>query len=390
MIFVKTGECVEGHSVIQWAANLDPQVVAGLASKRTYPLISSFRPTYNMAVNLIEAFGRDRAREVLEMSFAQFQADRSVVGLAKGLRDREVSLAGFEKSMECHLGNFGDYASMRRKISDLERELSAGKVRHERGKTIRLSRGRREREQELSDLKRRIRQHPCHGCSDREAHARWGERWHKLRKETDNLLSQIEGRTNQVAKVFDRICLLLVELEYLRDDNGELEVTEAGTKLARIYGERDLLVAQCLRLGVWQGADAPTLAALAASLVYEARRDDEDISPKVPKGKFGEIFEETLSIWQDIELAAKGYKLNPTSEPDLNFTLATYRWASGSRLDAVLGESDMLAGDFIRWMKQIVDLLDQIAQTADGAVASTARDAIDKVKRGIVAYSYYG
>jgi ATP-dependent RNA helicase HelY len=56
----------------------------------------------------------------------------------------------------------------------------------------------------------------------------------------------------------------------------------------------------------------------------------------------------------------------------------------------VLGESDMLAGDFIRWMKQIVDLLDQIAQTADGAVASTARDAIDKVKRGIVAYSYYG
>jgi ATP-dependent RNA helicase HelY len=50
----------------------------------------------------------------------------------------------------------------------------------------------------------------------------------------------------------------------------------------------------------------------------------------------------------------------------------------------------MLAGDFIRWMKQIVDLLDQIAQTAQDEVAETARAAIDKIKRGIVAYSYYG
>jgi ATP-dependent RNA helicase HelY len=70
--------------------------------------------------------------------------------------------------------------------------------------------------------------------------------------------------------------------------------------------------------------------------------------------------------------------------------VATHRWATGARLDAVLGESDMLAGDFIRWMKQIVDLLDQIAQTAQDEVADTARTAIDKIKRGIVAYSYYG
>jgi ATP-dependent RNA helicase HelY len=211
-----------------------------------------------------------------------------------------------------------------------------------------------------------------------------------LRKETDNLLSQIEGRTNQVAKVFDRICLLLIELEYLSEASGELEVTDAGNTLARIYGERDLLVAQCLRLGVWREADPATLAAIAASLVYEARRDDEDLSPKVPRGNFASIYEQTLSIWQDIEIAAKGYKLPPTNEPDLNFTVATHRWATGARLDAVLGESDMLAGDFIRWMKQIVDLLDQIAQTAQDEVADTARTAIDKIKRGIVAYSYYG
>ena len=119
----RRGIDVEGHSVIQWAANLDPQAVAGLASKRTYPLISSFKPTYNMAVNLIEAFGRNRAREVLELSFAQFQADRSVVGLAKTIREREVSLAGYSHSMECHLGDFSTYAALRREISDIEKAL---------------------------------------------------------------------------------------------------------------------------------------------------------------------------------------------------------------------------------------------------------------------------
>mgnify|MGYP007031269622 CR=1 FL=1 len=96
-----------------------------MASKRTYPLVSAFRPTHNMAVNLIEAFGRNRAREVLELSFAQFQADRSVVGLAKGLREKQVSVDGYAKSMTCHLGDFMSYASMRREISDIERELAA-------------------------------------------------------------------------------------------------------------------------------------------------------------------------------------------------------------------------------------------------------------------------
>ncbi|MDQ1596980.1 MAG: ATP-dependent helicase HelY, partial [Microbacteriaceae bacterium] len=78
----RRGIDVEGHSVIQWQEGLDPQAVASLASRRTYPLNSSFSPTYNMAVNLIEQFSRERARDILESSFAQFQADRAVVDLA--------------------------------------------------------------------------------------------------------------------------------------------------------------------------------------------------------------------------------------------------------------------------------------------------------------------
>ena len=76
----RRGIDIEGHAVVLWNRRLDPLAVAGLASTRTYPLRSSFRPTYNMAVNLVAQVGRDRAREILETSFAQFQADRAVVG----------------------------------------------------------------------------------------------------------------------------------------------------------------------------------------------------------------------------------------------------------------------------------------------------------------------
>ena len=102
----RRGIDVEGHAVIQWTEGLDPQQVAALASRRTYPLNSSFRPTYNMAVNLIDQFGRAKAREILESSFAQFQADRAVVGLARQVRESEETLAGYAKAMTCDRGRF--------------------------------------------------------------------------------------------------------------------------------------------------------------------------------------------------------------------------------------------------------------------------------------------
>jgi len=385
----RRGIDIEGHSVIQWAANLDPNVVAGLASKRTYPLNSSFRPTYNMAVNLVDAFGRKRAREVLETSFAQFQADRSVVGLARGIKDRQEALTGYAKAMECHLGDFERYAQIRRDISDLEKQLAqAG--RGGRAKDIRQTKGRATLERNINELKRELRSHRCHQCPDREAHARWAERWHKLDREISAVLKQIDSRTNQVAKTFDRICDLLIELDYLTEGNdGDLEVTEAGSRLAKIYGDRDLLVTECITRKTWDSLDAPSLAALVAALVYESRRDEEDLQPRLPRGAFGQVFAETEEIWDQLEEISARHKLPKTSAPDVSICLQISRWASGATLDSVLRGSDLLAGDFIRFTKQIIDLLEQIAQNSTGTLAETANLAIDKVKRGIVAYSYY-
>lgn len=384
----RRGIDTQGHSVIQWAANLDPNTVAGLASKRTYPLISSFRPTHNMAVNLVEAFGRERAREVLETSFAQFQADRSVVGLAKGLRDKQSTLDGYAEAIKCHLGDFMKYASMRREISDLEKEFASSRVRAERGKDIRTSKGRHEKERHLAQLKKDLKHHACHNCNDREAHARWAERYFKLKRELDASLSQIEGRTNQVARTFDRICALLEELEYISFDGQDAIVLEAGKTLSRIYGDRDLLISEALRHGIWRGIDPAGLAALASALVYEARRDEE-LEYRVPKGNFANYAERSVDLWWELESLAKKHKLPGTSQLDFSISYAFHRWASGARLDQVLELADLLPGDFIRWAKQVIDTLDQIAQSSEGEISSTAKNAIDQVKRGIVAYSFY-
>lgn len=378
----RRGIDTEGHAVIQWTPGLDPQAVASLASRRTYPLNSSFRPTYNMAVNLIEQFGRQRTREILESSFAQFQADRAVVDLARTVRKNQEALEGYARSMTCHLGDFEQYSALRRQLSDLER--GSKRVGEPGEKADRMR-----RQKQIEGVRVSLRKHPCHGCSDREAHARWAERWWRLKKDTDKVSRQISGRTGAVAAVFDRITEILSELDYLRtDEHGRLGLTAHGRSLRRIYGERDLLVAESLRRGVWKDLEIPSMAAMASAIVFEARRDDGQ-APEyaLPRGAFRPALERTQELWARLDDLEREHRL-PGSEP-LATTLALpmHRWAAGGSLDAVLRDADLAAGDFVRWTKQTIDLLDQISLVADGQVGRTARSALDAVRRGIVAYS---
>jgi ATP-dependent RNA helicase HelY len=385
----RRGIDVEGHAVIQWTGGVDPRAVASLASRRTYPLHSSFRPTYNMAVNLIQQFGRTRTREVLEQSFAQFQADRAVVDLARRVRKQEESLGGYEEAMTCHLGDFREYSSLRRELSDLERKNARAEGR---GPGEHESRGERDRRQrQIADLRKRMKQHPCHACAEREAHARWAERWWRLKRETDQMRSQISGRTGAVAQVFDRVTEVLSELGYVvastGGGDGELEVTPSGRVLMRIYGERDLLVSECLRRGIWDELDAPGLAALASSLVYEPRRESEAGERGMPRGAFRAALEATEAVWEELSALEVHHRLPEGTAPSPGLALATQKWAQGAALDVVLRDAELAAGDFVRWMKQAIDLLDQLSIVADGPLGRKARQAIDGIRRGIVAYS---
>jgi len=392
----RRGIDVEGHSLIQWQQGLDPQAVASLASRRTYPMNSSFRPTYNMAVNLIEQFGRSRTREVLETSFAQFQADRSVVDLARKVRSQQQSLDGYAASMACHLGDFGEYTMLRREVGDLEKQGAARAESQSRAE-------RDKRQRRIVELRRQVRQHPCHACPEREQHARWSERWFKLKKQTDQLSAQIRSRTGAVAKVFDRVTDVLLDRGYLvptgtnaggagrvaRD--AEVTVAPTGRTLRRIYGDRDLLVAESLRLGLWNMLDVPSMAAMAATLVYEPRRDEGQLSERfLPRGEFRAALDATQLLWAELDDLEHEHRLPGSQPPAPGLALAMHRWARGAALDSVLDDADLAAGDFVRWTKQTIDLLDQLSVVGDLPVGPTARQALDAVRRGIVAYTAVG
>ena len=490
----RRGIDVEGHAVVLWQPGTDPAAVAGLASRRTYPLNSSFRPTYNMSINLVAQFGRPRAREILESSFAQFQADRSVVGLAKQVRSREESLAGFSKAMSCHLGDFTEYSRLRRALSDAETTASKGtsrarksltedslsrllpgdvvdvpsgrapglavvlssdhhsreprpavmtldnqlrriglhdvegplapitriripksfnakvpKARRDLASSVRNAiresrppapRNRNEdfgraaalpnMEKKIAELRRELRAHPCHGCSEREDHARWSERWWKLRQETDGLIRQIQGRTNTIAKTFDRVCGVLTSYGYLEtSEAGQLTICPDGQRLRRIYGEKDLLISQSLRMGAFSDLDAAEIAALASVLVYQAKREDRGLRPKMPSVSLESAVDTVVHEWSALEDVEEANKLPLTGEPELGLVWPIFKWAKGRHLQEVLSGTDLAAGDFVRWVKQVIDLLDQLAKIPglEPRVARLCGDAINLVKRGVVAYS---
>jgi ATP-dependent RNA helicase HelY len=464
----RRGIDVEGHAVVLWHQGLDPRVVAGLASTRTYPLKSSFQPSYNMAVNLVATMGRHTAREVLETSFAQYQADRSVVGLARSLRKLEEARDGYAEAMVCHLGDFAEYAALRQQISESEkasgreraesrrrqadrslaelrrgdvfwlpvgkrpgpvvvvdaqsdrpavltverrvRRISVGELRGPIDVVTRLrvpknfqsrdAGARRELARHLAaldiaapargasaqvderatELRKQLRQHPCHGCSDREAHARWAERWNRVNREIAETNQRIAGRTTSIAKRFDSICAVLSQLGYLSSDDDNARVTASGEQLRRLYTESDLLASQCLRDGLWRNLEPAELAAVASTLVYESRLAEES-TVRLPRGPIADTVARMHDVWNAIHDIESTHRLDLTRQPDPGFVWPTYRWANGATLSDVLRRDDLTAGDFVRWIRQVIDVLGQMS---DASPDTKADAAITLLRRGVV------
>ncbi|MGH3739087.1 MAG: DEAD/DEAH box helicase, partial [Micromonosporaceae bacterium] len=240
----------------------------------------------------------------------------------------------------------------------------------------------------LAELRASLRRHPCQGCDEREEHARWAERKVRLERETDSIRDRVAGRTESLTRTFDLVCEVLTARDYL-DRNG---VTDSGTMLSRIWTEADLLVAECLRDGFWDALNPAELAAVVSTVVYEARRDSEDRAG-IPHGPVTEAVGQMLRTWESIERDESRRRLSLTRELDLGFVWPTYRWARGEPLQKVLSsahaiDGEMPAGDFVRWTRQVIDLLGQVARAAgDKPLAGTAKKAIDALTRGVVGYS---
>jgi ATP-dependent RNA helicase HelY len=229
---------------------------------------------------------------------------------------------------------------------------------------------------EVAELRSQIREHPCHGCSDREDHARWAERHAKLQKDTTTLEQRIERRTNTVARTFDRVCEVLEALDYLDGDT----VTDRGRGLMRIYSDLDLVAAESLRTGLWDDLNPQQLGAVLSALVYEARRPEEG-PPNVPGGAISTTIDAMTRLWGELEVLERTHRLDFLRKPDPGFA-----WTGGEDLDEILTRNDQTAGDFVRQMKQLIDFAGQIADAAAGTpVRDTARALVKLLRRGIVA-----
>ncbi len=371
----RRGIDIEGNALIMWSEQIDSGTAAGLASTRTYPLKSSFNPTYNMSANLIARFGQEKARESLGASFAQFQADKAVVGLAKQIAKNNQSIANILGEALCHLGDFNKYMEYRYEIRRLETQYSQRRNYSGSRKAHHA-----QIEERISEQRRLMKAHPCHQCPDRESHARTAEKAERLRKETAGLAARMESRTNVIPKTFDLVNSVLVELDYLAAG----KLTRKGIALTKIYAESDLFLAELLDSELLEGINASDLVGLLSGLIYEGR-GEKSRAPRLPKS-LDLLLPEVVKIWSRIIAVEESVGLNTQREPNFDLAWSAYRWASGNSLQSILRETDIVVGDFVRAMRQIIDLLGQLAN-ARPELQTTVKEALKRIDRGVIAYS---
>ena len=442
----RRGIDVEGHAVVLWSPDVEPAEVAGLASTRTFPLRSSFAPSYNMTINLVNQMGPTQAHKLLERSFAQYQADRSVSGLVRGIergermldeiaaelggqrRPRSSSTRGCARRSpnarrrsrgrrgcsaarpsttrwrRLRRGDIVNIANGRRAglavvlepARDERRPATAGADRKPLGRphfvgrllgrlgqgglddvaqagrapaaagaarrgvgaavgdrrrwTIPRTKGKRsgqpqdhDVDPELAGLREQLVRHPAHRLPDREEKARLAERYLRIERDNAQIQQKVAAATNSLARTFDRIVVLLTERGFIHDTDGDPRVTDDGRLLARIYSESDLLVAECLRGGVWEGLAPAELAGVLSAVLYESRGDSPGTpqAADIPTAKLRRALADTRRFATELRADEQRHRISPSREPDEGFVTAVYRWATTGDLAAALDASDI-------------------------------------------------
>ena len=458
----------EGYAVVCWSPFVPFEQVAGLASRRSSALTSSFRPTYNMATNLVAKYTSETAHRLLNLSFAQYCADRDVVGVERHLVHNESLLAKQSAAIACELGDVFEYRSLLEAAEEAQRDpnrhhrtavaidtLRPGDVvvtrrgggravvlKHESGRTggrlmmlgtnreiFRLGPGdfrkpparvahidlpkpfaprslpfrrataealRAARLQEPdSDTAEPERQreatlaaHPVAACPRLSVHLKAATAFDRLTKDTARLRRRAHGRTETLARQFDRVLQVLDALGYV--DGWRLSAN--GELLSHIYSESDLLIAEAVRQRVLDALDPAELAALMSCFTYERRGPDSSGPPPAPVWPTSRVAQRFRSLdhaWREVHGREEALGLPETRRPDPGLTDAMHSWAAGESLADVLDEEDELTGgDFVRHVKQVVDLLRQLGAAApDDETRATATAAADACFRGVIAAS---
>ncbi len=457
-----------GYVVVLWNPFVAFEQVAGLASRRTYALTSSFRPTYNMAANLVRRYPPEQARHLLNLSFAQYHADRDVVSLERQLERAREQLARANAAANDPAGDVGDY---RRLVADLDAAKRTAATAHatrldtlrpgdvvlaprrggkvvvlkqDRGRggnrvlaltvgrdlvrlgshdfrgpirkvaTMELPRPFAPRSQAfqraaadalrrltvderaaagddafdpVASLEASVGRHPLHDSPGLANRLRAASQADRIEREIARLERRSATRNESLARQFDRVLGVLEAWGYLEGWG----LSPAGELLARLNTEGDLVLAESLREGLLDGLDPPTLAAAVSCFTYQRRGPDgnEPLPPRRwPSALLARRARSIENVWRDLSLSERDERLPETRRPDPGFTQAIHAWALGDDLGDVLEDEEMTGGDFVRNVKQTIDLLRQVADVApDPDTASAARAAADACLRGVIAAS---
>ena len=459
-----------GNAIVLWSPFVTFEEVATLAASRSFRLTSSFRPTYNMAANLVRRYDAAEAHRLLGNSFAQFQADADVAREEHRIDSQLEKLARLHSDAECELGDiraYRDALNAERGVrtrgsggSQVERALSGlrpgdvlwleGSGGHDRvvvlsvsnrkGGAIRvkvlnarrnvLQIGARDldepptvvghitlpvpftpmkpkfqkavsleldrvvrqlpesaatEQRQGTDLRSAVETHPVHSCPDRDVHLRALRDAERVQRDIDGLEKRIRSRTGSLVEHFDRILQMLEQWGHL--DGWRL--TERGERLVRIYHESDLAIAEALEEGLFDGLSSSELAGLVSGFIYESRASGPDLTPWFTRRDVEQRALQLEDLTRSISRDEISLGLSATRSPDAGFFALAHAWASGDDLDHLLRDDDMPGGDFVRTIKQLIDLLRQISET-DAACASSAAEAADSLHRGVVAVSGRG
>ncbi len=459
-----------GTAIVLWSPFTSFADTAALAGSTEFYLRSAFRPTYNMAANLVRRCDPDEARRLLNLSFAQFQADRSVVRLTARLATREHSLADLRAAATCERGDVAAYllardeadADARRRREEIHQELDRA-IRHLRpGHIVRLPAHRGQRpavvlslsERRASSLRLRLltangRTHNIGAadfdtipepigfvdlptpyaptapvfqrqvaellrarhltpfpdvpvepegtpdteeqdsggvasCPDLPQHLRAAKRVRAAEREYADLRRQVQSHTDSLALRFEAVLRLLEAWGHL--DGWSL--TERGLVLARIFHESDLLVAESVAEGLFDELTAAEMAAVASTLTYEHRSPLPPDPPWYPTAICRVRVEAIFHLASELNADEEKLRLGITRTPDPTFVASAYAWSVGSPLEQVLEDEGLSPGDFVRNIKQLVDLLRQIGDASVvTATRRTAQEAAKGLLRGVVALS---
>lgn len=220
-------------------------------------------------------------------------------------------------------------------------------------------------------------------CDDFQAHLQAQKRLSKVEDRIESIKTRVKSRSESLARQFDRVLAILSGRGFLQG----WTLSDSGLRLARLYHESDLLVSLALEQGLFDNLSVPELAGLVSVFTYESRGPFRT-APTFPTSSLAKLYTKATAIWEDLVAEEGAMSIPLTREVDAGFIEPAYRWAQGRELSQVLLQSQLSAGDFVRNVKQLIDLCRQLALLSPNPkTVQTARGVVDVLLRGVVSAS---